>query len=49
MERIPDIILALIGQMPCIAFMYAVHKVYENRPKHTAISYKDEFTLESDR
>ena len=49
MERIPDIILALISQMPWIAVIYSVHKVYENKPKHTTLSFADKFILESDR
>lgn len=49
MERIPDIILALIDQMPWIALMYSVHRVYENKPKHTVLSLADKFSLESDR
>lgn len=49
MERIPDIILALITQIPWFAMMYTVHKVYANKPKDTSISIPDKFTIESHR
>ena len=49
MDRIPDIILALIDKIPWFAVVYSVHKVYENKPKHTSMSFADKFTLVSDR
>ncbi len=48
-DRIFDIIMALIAQMPWIAVMYSVHKVYKNKPRHTSISYEDKLSIQSDR
>lgn len=49
MERIPDIILALIDQIPWFAIVYTVHKIYTNKPKKTSISIPDKFTITSER
>lgn len=48
MDRIPDIILALIGQTPWFALIYIVRKVYNNKPKHTSISIPNKITIESE-
>lgn len=34
MERIFDIIMALIDQIPWFASVYIVYKVYSNKPKN---------------
>lgn len=49
MERIPDIILALIDQVPWFAIVCIVYKVYANKPKKTSISIPDKFTITSER
>lgn len=49
LDRICDIIMTLITQMPWIAVMYSVHKVYKNKPKHTSINLADKLSIQSDR
>ena len=49
MSRIPEIILALIEQIPCFVVMYITNKVYKNKPKHVSMKYSDKFSLETDR
>lgn len=49
MSEIPNIILALISQTPWFVIAYIVHKVYSNKPKHTAISITDKVTITSER
>lgn len=49
MERIPDIILALIAQTPWFVIGYIVYKAYSNKPKRTSISIPDKLTLTSER
>ena len=49
MERIPEIILALIEQTPWFAIMYVVNKAYQNKPKHMLMKYSDILSLETDR
>lgn len=49
MGRIPDIITALIAQVPWFTIGYIVYKVYSNKPKRTSISIPDKVTIISER
>lgn len=48
-DRIFDIIMAIIAQIPCIAVMYSAYKVYESKLKHTNINYLDKLSIQLDR
>lgn len=49
MAEFLNIIMALIEQAPWFASMYIIHKVYENKPKHTSIGIPDKVTIISER
>lgn len=49
MDKVFDIFMALIGQVPWFVSGYIVYKVYSNKPKHTSISISDKLTIVSER
>ena len=49
MDRILNIVMAIVEQTPWFVIGYTIHKVYSNKPKQTEIIVPDKITIISKR